>query len=65
MPSGDYHIYISKKAFDSLLEATFKESGNFDITPESQIFFTVEDLEEIAEGFATAFDERNKIKITA
>lgn len=64
VPTGGQHTYISKAALDSLLSATFKETGKIDITNEP-IIMTVEDLEEMAEGFANAFKEEDKIKITA
>ena len=57
-------MYISKVAFDSLMEATFKETGQIAIT-QVPIVMTAEDLEEMAEGFTTAFDDNSQIKISA
>ena len=57
-------MYISKVAFDSLMEATFKETGQIAIT-QAPIVMTAEDLEEMAEGFTTAFDDNSQIKISA
>lgn len=64
MPAGKSQIYISKLAFDSLLEATFKEQGKIDLAG-SPISITVEDLEDMAEGFTNAFDEDSEVKISA
>ncbi len=57
-------IYIGKSSFDSIISAMFKESGKIDIDSEP-IVMKVEELEEMAEGFANAFDEDDEIKITA
>jgi len=64
IPPGTLQIYFSKAAFDSLLEATFKESGHLRITTEP-IMMTIEDLEEMAEGFANVFYEDSEIKVLA
>ena len=64
MPAGKAQIYISKLAFDSLLEANFKDQGKIDLR-ESPIVMTVEDLEDMAEGFTNAFNEESEVKISA
>jgi len=51
-------------SFDSLLEATFKESGHLQVTAEP-IMMSVEDLEDMAEGFANVFDEDSELKVQA
>ena len=64
IPPGALQIYISKVAFDSLIKATLKETDNIKVNAQP-IVMTVEELEELAEGFATAFDEEAEIKISA
>ena len=61
---GTFQIMISKVAFDSLLEATFKETGHIRITHEP-IMMSIEDLEEMAEGFANVFEEDGELKVFA
>lgn len=61
---GNFLIQIGKPAFDSIISAMFKESGKIVIDSEP-IIMKVEELEEMAEGFANAFDEDDEIKITA
>jgi len=62
--AGTAHIYIGKLAVDSLLEAYFKESGKVDLN-ELPIQMKVEDLEDLAEGFSTAFNEDLMVNIWA
>ena len=61
---GHTNVYIGKQAFDSLLEATFKENGKVSIVKDT-IFMKVDDLDEMVDGFSTAFDENSNVKITA
>ena len=62
--SGTKSLVMGKVAFDSLLEATFKESGKVEIS-KSPIMMSVEDLEDMAEGFTNVFDESSDVKISA
>lgn len=62
--SGTQSLVMGKVAFDSLLEATFKESGTVEIS-DSPIIMSVEDLEDMAEGFTNVFDESSDVKISA
>ena len=64
VPQGRARIYIGKSAFDSLLEATFKESGKIELS-QNPIVISVEDLEDMAEGYSNAFDEDSDVKINA
>ena len=64
IPPGTFQIYLSKVSFDSLLEATFKETGHMKVTAEP-IIMSIEDLEEMAEGFANVFDEDGELKVIA
>ena len=64
IPEGSAHIYIGKVAIDSLLEAYFKESGKVSVN-ENPMLIKVEDLDELAEGFSTAFDENMMIGVSA
>ena len=57
-------VYIGKNVFDSLLEAAFKEEGKMSLVNEP-FMMKVEDLEDMAEGFATAFNEDDEIRIAA
>ena len=59
------HLYIGKVTLDSLLEATFKENGMISITQEQPLVMKVGDLEEMVEGFSTAFDEKSEVEINA
>ena len=61
IPKGTAHIYIGKVSIDSILAAYFKESGKVDVN-EVPIQFKVEDLDDFAEGFSTAFDEKMIIR---
>ena len=64
VPKGAAHIYIGKTAVDSLLAAYFKESGKVDVN-EDPIKMKVEELDNFAEGFSTAFDENMMVEISA
>ena len=62
--NGNMHIYVDKTAFESLIEATFKEKGFVEISS-NEIQMKVEDLDEIIEGFSTAFNEDDDVYINA
>ena len=62
--NGNMHIYVGKTAFESLIEATFKEKGFVEISS-NEIQMKVEDLDEIIEGFSTAFNEDDDVYINA
>ena len=64
VPKGAAHIYIGKVAVDSLLAAYFKESGKVDVNA-VPIQLKVEDLDDFAEGFSTAFDENMMVNVLA
>lgn len=56
-------IYFSKNIFDTLLECQFKESGNVsDIIPPIEV--SVEELEDLIEGYQNAFKEEEIVKIS-
>lgn len=63
VPSGKAHIYIGKLAFDSLLEATFKEDGKILMDKDFQM--KIEDLNDMVDGYTNAFEEENDVKISA
>ena len=56
-------IYLSKMAFDSLLESRFKEtqSAMDFIEP---ITLTVEDLEDYIEGYSNTFDDDDEVEVS-
>ena len=64
IPKGAAHIYIGKEAVDSLLAAYFKESGKVNVNVHP-IQMSVEELDEFAEGFSTAFDENMMVDISS
>lgn len=63
VPKGTMQVLIGKNSFDSLLAAAFKEEGKVSLGRQP-ILIQVEDLENMAEGFATAFHEDNEVKIS-
>ena len=56
-------MYLSKGSVDSLLESVFRDDSSLNgiIDP---FEVSVEDMEEIIEGYENAFDERAKVKVS-
>ena len=68
VPRGKARIYIGKKAFDSLVEATFDDArgiGKIDSDAAEPIQMTVEELENLMPGINNVFKEEDEVNISA